>query len=93
MNVARPTPIGVHFNRRLRHVSQPPAANNHQSNIDNIVQPTPAFHPHDFWIRFNLLNLPFLATVDAALVVVVVGVFVATVLSSLFVPFLFVGVP
>lgn len=53
-------PIGVHFKNRPRHVSQPPAASNHQSNTDIIVQPAPAFHPHDFRIRFSLLNLPFL---------------------------------
>lgn len=70
-SVARPIPIGVHFKNTLRHVSQPPAANNHQSIIDKIVQPAPAFHPHDFRIRFNLLNLPFFAIVDVDVVVFV----------------------
>ena len=57
MAAAKPIPIGVHFNKILLHVSQPPAANNHQSNTDNIVQPAPAFQFHDFRILFNL---PFL---------------------------------
>lgn len=62
-------PIGVHFRNKPRHVSQPPAASNHQSNTDIIVQPAPAFQPHDLRIRFNLLNLPFLVVEIVVLLV------------------------
>lgn len=57
---AKPIPIGVHFNNKPLQVNQPPAANNHQSNTDNIVQPAPAFQFHDLRIFLNWLNLPFL---------------------------------
>lgn len=62
--VARPIPIGVHLNNNPLKVNQPPAANNHQSNTDNIVQPAPAFQFHDFRIILNLCNLPFRDDVD-----------------------------
>lgn len=58
--MAKPIPIGVHFNSRPLHVNHPPAANNHQSNTDNIVQPAPAFQFQDLRIFFNFVNLPFL---------------------------------
>lgn len=56
----KPIPIGVHFKKRPRHVNQPPAAINHQSNTDNIVQPAPAFQLHDLRIFLFLLDLPLL---------------------------------
>lgn len=47
-------PSGVHRRNTPRHVSQPPAASNHQSKTDNIVQPAPAFQLHRFRILTNL---------------------------------------
>ena len=48
-------PRGVHLMKTPRQLNQPPAANNHQSKTDNIVQPAPAFQLHflcvlPFWL-------------------------------------------
>lgn len=50
--------MGVHRVNSPDHVNHP-AANNHQSNTDNIVKLAPAFQLHSNWRLFNLLNLPF----------------------------------
>lgn len=49
------TPNGVQRSTTPCHESHPPAANNHQSKTDKIVQPAPAPHRH---LRLILCNLP-----------------------------------